>query len=1201
MRASRSRRRPSDRTTGLHVAAIDLFGPPPNNVEMSKMNFHPESLFDTNQGENAVWSQLQAALAERDGDTFYRLPIIDSEGRFMFEPDIVVAPRGTMPLVIECKGCRLSDIKSIQGAVWLMADTWNRAQENPFSQARSQAIALGKMLAGAGNSAPIVHSLVALPFIAREDWEPRFGALGCTPGILFADDIQSPGRLASRILGTARNSRLDPDQWNRFAEVLGARDRWAGDTPAASPVAAMRAPFAVRAAAVATVPEGQDEQPITILRYGGRPPTAAEVANTVGIDLDPDPSEPQTPYTYLVATAALERQRSHEGLGGQHQLKKQLRPQVTPPEEMQLLFHKALRHFIAREVLSRAEERVLIQRAIHELAQGDRAVFDQLRRDVFAWRDVLAEIEEEGIDLAAVGDAGAQWAHPELKSIAGQLQSTYRKMRRGSGRARQTFEESARQYLATQYVPTPIVVMEGFTRLTPLQQEFIERCAGVPGLRLWIILPDNADQQPGFAALDRTYQPFLARVRLAKLPTPVLGAQKSLAHLQRGLFSLAGTPCSHADDGVTLKAFAHRNDEVAYCVGKVIELVYPNGPLAARDIAVVCSDVQAMAPLLREEAELRGHADLFAVPPRQLLLTPVGRFILVLYEVWKDAALEIDSEQLAALFASGWLGAHVQKRAELFTAVSHQHFTFCRSKAEWLAALDRLRQQMGEGDTVLGQLASRLPSTLVASDDLVHWGPALEVGGGLCKRIFVAGERTIGDHIAMLLDQMQQLVPHHMLQTERQVLEDIRAAFKDIVDSRSVAIDASEFGEVLGSLIREREGEEDGDLPGSDPGPRTNQVWVIGPEGIDNVERHTVFFLGLDESRMPAPGSPPWPRINWSAQEHTERQRYRFLAVIRAARQRLLLSYACQDWERHYQPSPYFDETLYLLGRSLDADAPASPPSPAQTTPVVSVIDMTRDRYTLSELASYRLCPYRFKMEALTDAAGVYTTAWQLEWLARGIWLAEALYLIATRAPGRHAADKFRRVMARAIEATRAPAMARLPGLRPLAWTGIERHVRDTVDNMLKPVGDHVRPLLGIEIPHPRERTKPLVIGGVRHVQVVGEADFMEYRDPFLNAIKGTNQSALWLIAGRGDQPISEDAEDDEAVFKTLAEAVAWWRNMRFWVTMHSPKNPSFLRADIAMELSDCIQKVERGKFPKNPGDHCKYCPVVDTCMGRKP
>lgn len=769
-------------------------------------------------------------------------------------------------------------------------------------------------------------------------------------------------------------------------------------------------------------------------------------------------------------------------------------------------------------------------------------------------------------------------------------------MRRSSGRPKPTFEESARQYLQTGYVPTELVVMEGFTRLTPLQQEFIERCAGVPGLHLWIVLPDNADQPAGFAALDRTYQPFLARARLVELPTLPLGEHKSLAHLQTGLFSLGAGPCSHEDAGVELQAFPHRNDEVAHCVGEVIRLVHQEGVLAARDIAIVCSDAPAMAPLLREEAELLGHADLFALPPRQLLLTPVGRFILILYEVWKSGALEMDAEQFAGLFASGWLGAHAQKGTELFKAVSHEHFTFCRSKTEWSAAFERIGELKDEGDSVLGQFAGRLPSSLVTTDHLVTWRQALDIIERLCQRVFAAGERAIGDHIAQLLDQIEQLDPDHMLATERKVLVDIRDAMQDLVASRSVAIDANEFGEVLAGLIHERGGEEDGDLPGSTPGEWPQQVWVVGPEGIDNIERHTVFFLGLDESRMPAPGTPPWPRITLSAQEHIERQRYRFLAVVRAARQRLLMSYARQDWERRYQPSPYFDEAAYLLGRTVEVEARAPCAPPARTVPLPKLIDITRERYTLSELATYRLCPYRFKMEALTDSARVYGSAWQLEWLARGIWLAEALHSVALQAPGRHGAEQFRSLIEAAIDAVRPSIQSRLPGLRPLAWVGIERHVRDAVEYLLRPSGADQLAVLGVSVPHPREKVRPVRIGE-RHVEVAAEVDFLEDRSPFVNAIKETNQSALWLIAGKGDQPISEDAEDDDALFKTLADAVKWWRDLHFWMTMQSKK----LQAGKELELSDCIQKLERGKFPKNPGDHCRYCPVVETCMGCKP
>ncbi len=40
--------------------------------DMPKINFHPVSLFDTVEGESTVWTQLEAALRNRDGDTFYR-------------------------------------------------------------------------------------------------------------------------------------------------------------------------------------------------------------------------------------------------------------------------------------------------------------------------------------------------------------------------------------------------------------------------------------------------------------------------------------------------------------------------------------------------------------------------------------------------------------------------------------------------------------------------------------------------------------------------------------------------------------------------------------------------------------------------------------------------------------------------------------------------------------------------------------------------------------------------------------------------------------------------------------------------------------------------------------------------------------------------------------------------------------------------
>jgi hypothetical protein len=68
------------------------------------------------------------------------------------------------------------------------------------------------------------------------------------------------------------------------------------------------------------------------------------------------------------------------------------------------------------------------------------------------------------------------------------------------------------------------------------------------------------------------------------------------------------------------------------------------------------------------------------------------------------------------------------------------------------------------------------------------------------------------------------------------------------------------------------------------------------------------------------------------------------------------------------------------------------------------------------------------------------------------------------------------------------------------------------------------------------------------------------------------------------------------ALFQTQYDAVKWWEDlmlaMRRW-----PQPPSTW----ADELRTTVQQIQQGRFDKNPGDHCVYCPARDTCMGLQP
>jgi hypothetical protein len=1139
------------------------------------MQFHPEHLLDTNRGENFVWHALKEALGELLGDAFHRFPIVGLNGFAAYEPDILLVRPNRVPLVIECKGCRIDHVQAVHGSLWIMDESWNRPQERPLLQARDQAVALRRKIKSRGGRLGAVPSLVALPFVGRADWLKKFGNEAGIDGMLFAEDF-SHEALRRAVAARMDASPVDEGCARCIAEFVGAEYQ--------APGAPLPPPRPGR-------PDGTgSERPICLLRYTGAPPSAAQLREAIGL-------EPDTSYTYLVATAALERHRRGEGLGGDHQVAKDLRPEADRPEETLLLFHRALRHFIGQPLLGRAEERTLIQRAIRDLAQQDKCVAEQLRHDVFAWRDVLAELEEAGIDINLVDPAhDDDWAHPDLRRVAGQLQAAYRRQRRAAGRGKSTFEEATRQYLAHGYRPTPVIVLEGFTRLTHLQRYFIETCAACPGIRIWIVQPHRIEQAEGFAAINKTYGHLLEGVEIRQLETAPLSDAPVLHHLQESMFSTKTMPFGGPIDGsVQVMEFPHQNDEVASCVDQVIAALEDSvNPLRPADIAIVCSDPLTVGALLRDEAELRDRPELFAVQPRQLLLTPVGRFVLTLYEIWGPSGLRLAPEQFAALLGSGWLGAAAQQGTDDFLAVAAQHFANCCTEAEWLQALDRITAYGPSARCALGSLYYRLPESLVDSARIAHWRAILSGVVKICRRLFQRGERPISVHIAQLLDEIERLDPHRILVAEREVLESIREEFRTLAAGSSIAVEAAEFGEVLSGLIRERAEKPEEDAPG----PTGQRIWVVGPEGVDNVTRDTVFFLSVDDRRVPAPGLPPWPRMVWTAKEHVERQRYRFLAVLRAAQRKLCLSYAKQDWQMAYRRSIYLEEVLRLVPLP-----PATrPPLPTLAAPVLTpeparrTGPVHRPHYDIGELAVFRLCPHRYQLEMISRPARCYADPWKLEWVARGVWLAMAFDRLVATHPGVQDAAAIAEALPAALEAVRPAVQERFAGLAKLSWTTIGHDVRGQAAYMLNPSGERKLRLFGIGPALDPAPSKEISFSEVRSVTITAAADYTERRGRYINALRNTNQTALWLRYGPRDAPEAEADLPEMHVFRRQYDAVTWWRSMNLTLSKQQP-----LPDADANELRDTVLQVQRGAFPKNPGEHCRYCPVHDSCMGLPP
>ncbi|MBE9200062.1 MULTISPECIES: hypothetical protein [unclassified Nodularia (in: cyanobacteria)] len=442
--------------------------------------------------------------------------------------------------------------------------------------------------------------------------------------------------------------------------------------------------------------------------YNGEPPTNTEIQSLLG--------NSDRNYTYIVATVAQAKQR--EELAPLHQI---------VDGKAQIVFHRFLRLLINKKLLTRAEESIALKRAAEDIAKKSPEIVLQLKNDVYSWADALAELAQRGIDLS-------QGIKPELENSlvnysVGQLlqsfQNFYQSIQKQSGL--QTFEEAAYELL-NNYEPTRLVIMEGFTFLTPLQQRFLHECHKRE-VTVHIFIPYRDTQAYGFEIMQRTYYGKTINIvnpQPRLLPTASFIRANNLSRLQQYLFAdeVVETGEPEKIPSVTLEYYSHRNREVAACIKRIKE--YLQNGVKAEQVAIVTRARSEFQILLQEEVELHklrdneGNIVTLGIQPRQLLLTPLGRFVLTLYKIWQKNSLQMDIDQFEAILASGWLGGHLQRTTEQFNAVKFQMFARCSNRESWhgsLTNLQNLKKELPHD--------SRLPAASVSEKTIALWESAI--------------------------------------------------------------------------------------------------------------------------------------------------------------------------------------------------------------------------------------------------------------------------------------------------------------------------------------------------------------------------------------------------------------------------------------------------------------------------------------------
>ncbi|MBD2436156.1 RNA polymerase sigma factor RpoD [Nostoc sp. FACHB-110] len=189
------------------------------------MKFHPDDIFDAYQAEKAVWQKLKSAFIDEQGEAFHCYQLFDKYGNLQREIDILIVHRQLGLWVIECKGCYINNIQTINGAEWKMKD-WYEDWIKPVNQAQAQMFALKNHLQ---KRLDFCNSLyfnfrVALPFISHEQWQNKgFANFPNTQGVVLITEDFKPYTLKHKFTQSvkSRQINLNDEQWQSLMRVFG--------------------------------------------------------------------------------------------------------------------------------------------------------------------------------------------------------------------------------------------------------------------------------------------------------------------------------------------------------------------------------------------------------------------------------------------------------------------------------------------------------------------------------------------------------------------------------------------------------------------------------------------------------------------------------------------------------------------------------------------------------------------------------------------------------------------------------------------------------------------------------------------------------------------------------------------------------------------------------------------------------------------
>ena len=181
------------------------------------------------RGERIMWEAIVKAYKNHEKAIgILNYTCFDSDSRYRYQPDILLATDDLGIVVIEVKTFGINKIKAIQANSWMMKNFYAERIE-PFRQGENQIRQVLRMCDKERSLRKTISArvIIGLPLITRQEWMNRgFDPNHHTcPPLIFGDELSSRSiRLSiennSTIINRGDSSKINQDQWVNLNDVL---------------------------------------------------------------------------------------------------------------------------------------------------------------------------------------------------------------------------------------------------------------------------------------------------------------------------------------------------------------------------------------------------------------------------------------------------------------------------------------------------------------------------------------------------------------------------------------------------------------------------------------------------------------------------------------------------------------------------------------------------------------------------------------------------------------------------------------------------------------------------------------------------------------------------------------------------------------------------------------------------------------------